>query len=549
MCGIKTIFYCCTKCKLFYDFDDSFYFHKLVNRGPDSFKTICKDDFFMGIRRLSFINTTENLQPYSDEDMFFVCNGEIYNFKEIDITSKEDCKVIYDFLKDKKNRNFQAIHYFLKYKINGEYAFVFYDKVNNDIIIARDEYGVRPLYHGFRKCLYKKKLITHIFCSELKAINPEDLKEIMHFPPGTFYLNEQVFSFKNNMIVRPKRISLDYINKEYSLKQKLIECVKRRVLHFDETSNKSFGCLLSGGVDSSLVTAISFNILKEQFGLEYAQNNLYAFSIYYVHKNRENVFSEDIKKAIEIKEFLNLKHHYIVSFCIDDIIMTLKDVIKQIETYDITTIRASIPQYLLAQYIKKNFPFIKFIMCGEGADEIFGGYRYLKGIHNIKSLLINKEMTFENECDKLLNEIHYFDGLRTDRTMSGFSLEVRVPFLDKTLISFVKRFLTTKDKICTINSEKDILRRAFKGYIPDSILMRPKEAFSDSVNSVEEKNSNWFNILFTDVKQEKIYYKDVFNSFYKFNTFKKVIPNYWMPSSIFTDGIQVEDPSAKILLK
>lgn len=536
MCGIKGIFYCCKKCNKRYIQTDLKYFIKMLNRGPDNTSIINDDKFFLGIHRLSLINTTTNQQPYNKDEKYFVCNGEIYNYKDLSPDSTEDCEVLYENI---KKENYIS---FLKYNMAGnEFAFIYYDNTLKTFLVGRDEYGVRPLYMGVRECFYKKEKKTFIFSSELKSINPQSLIYIKQFTPGTCFDGKKYYSFANNF-KRSKYI----INYQHNrIKELLISSVSKRVLHIDETSKKAFGVLLSGGVDSSLVTAIAFDILKEKYGEEYAQNNLYVFTILYKDENFTEE-SEDVKCAKLLTSHLGLKHHYVFSFSYNDVKNNLEELIYTIESYDITTARASLPQFIIGKRIKEYFPFIKFILTGEGADEIFGGYKYLKGI--LKSDFSRDEqiLAFEKESKKLISEIHLFDGLRTDRTMSASSLEVRVPFLDSTFVNYVFNVIEPYTKMPSPLTEKDILRESFNDYkyIPASILFRSKEAFSDSITNNDK--DNWFRRMFKNIEEEKKTYLDIFNSFYT-PIMKDVIPHYWMPSPLFTSGAEVTDPSAKVL--
>lgn len=238
--------------------------------------------------------------------------------------------------------------------------------------------------------------------------------------------------------------------------------------------------------------------------------------------------SPDIKAAKQLTEFLGIKKHHVVNFDINEGLELIPEVIRVLETYDITTIRASVPQYMLARYIKNNTD-IKVLLSGEGSDEIHGSYKYFEKAPDVKS--------FKEECARLLSELHYYDNLRTDRTMAAWGLEVRCPFLDHKYVNYI--FTSNSEQYMFNMIEKKFLRDAFNGEIPAEILYRSKDAFSDSVSSDKE---NWRLSIIHKYGDEYEFYKNKFLEYYPVDRLS-IIPHYWMPNWCGN----VTDPSAKIL--
>jgi asparagine synthase (glutamine-hydrolysing) len=306
-------------------------------------------------------------------------------------------------------------------------------------------------------------------------------------------------------------------------------------------SDRPIGCLLSGGLDSSLVTSIVSRHLP----------NLHCFSI------GLNESSVDIIAAKKVANFLKIpiENHHIVNFTIEEGLSAIRDVIYHLESYDITTIRASTPQYLLAKYIRTNTD-IKVLYSGEGSDELFAGYQYSKSAPS------DKDLHFDTI--RLLSELYLYDNLRTDRTTAAWGLEVRVPFLDKKFTQYVLELDPKLKRSSMEVMEKMLLRNSFKegNYLPDEILYRPKEAFSDAVSS---KEVSWYKSLNVYINQavsdeqlgdasikypyntpqtkEALYYRDIFSELYPIKNIDQVIPHYWLPK---WQG-NVQDPSATVL--
>lgn len=512
-------------------------------RGPDKQKYSIiraneKVEIFMGFSRLAIMDTsTAGQQPFTDEhDNHVVCNGEIYNYKKIvnqyQISMKTDCDC--EILLPLYNKiGFQNM---VRDELDAEFAIVLLDKKSGKIYAARDRYGVRPLYYG-----YNNSTKTIGFASELKALHPI-MEYVEQVKPNYIY---SIDLQKESDIMQPLIIQDEYysykklyanlmLNNEIYIRQQinyyLTEAVKKRLY-----ADRPIGFLLSGGLDSSLIVAIATKILGPQ--------NIVCFS---VGING----SPDVEAAKKVVEYLGIKNHHIVPFSVDLGLTLIPNVIKTIETYDITTIRASTPQYVMANYISKNTD-IRVLLSGEGSDEIHGSYRYFRDAPDL--------VQFHNETIRLLEELYYFDNKRTDRTMAGHGLEVRVPFLDFEYVEFITRINPKFLMYRKDHMEKQIVRDSFKGYLPDEILYRSKEAFSDAVSndqinwaisiqkvadskiSDSELEKNEFEINRPRTK-DALYFRRIFNSIYPKRD--NIIPHYWLPRF---QKEEILDPSARIL--
>lgn len=520
MCGIFT----CLGCSIEEVKEN---FNKIQHRGPDNTTIKQINDIIFGFHRLAIIDTSPlSNQPFIlDNKYVLICNGEIYNYKELqkkyetENDIKSDCFVIPNLYKK------YGIDETIK-MLDGEFAFVLYDIEKNILHIGRDPYGVRPLFIGYDN---KKLFIS----SEVKAINFNGI-HIEPFKPGKYMsinlddIKYEYIDYFNIETLKSFELKEEFIKE--SINKLLTEAVKKRLM-----TNRPLGCLLSGGLDSSLVTSIASKYIR----------NLDVFSI-----GLEG--SVDITAAKKVAEYLQIKNHHIVNFTVEEGIQAIRDVIYHLESYDITTVRASTPQYLLAKYIKEKTD-IKVLLSGEGADELFAGYQYSKDAPNGEAL--------HKDTIRLLNELYMYDNLRTDRTTAGQGLEVRVPFLDKSLTKFVLITYPELRKPSKNIIEKKLLRDSFQdNYLPEEILYRRKEAFSDAVSS---KEVSWYQTLckhidnfITDEEmkeaknkylyntprtKEALYYRKIFDEFYEGRD--KLIDHYWMP---MWQG-DITDPSATIL--
>lgn len=559
-------------------------FNKGKNRGPE----FSKLDFnylkmVLGFHRLAIngLNSESN-QPIVINDVVLICNGEIYNYKELyrvmNVTPKtdSDCEVI--------------IHLYMKYGIeqtltmlDGVFAFVLLDNritsdLNNKVYVARDPFGVRPLYYSTEsKNNNKNNLIG--FASELKCLNnlfydKNELTCIRQFEPGTYCvynLTSKVQCFweleiKNRQYHVPNMplFFMDKLlkNNNYFMEQfqdkiynQINEYLSRAVYKRCETTERPIACLLSGGLDSSLIAALVNNYCR--------LHNMYKLETYSIGL----IGSEDLRNAKIVADYLGTNHTEII-VSEQEMFEAIPEVIYAIESYDTTTVRASIGNYLLGKYISKNSS-AKVIFNGDGSDELCGGYLYMNKCPD--------DIEFDKESRRLLKEIHLFDVLRSDKSISSHGLEPRTPFLDKSFVNYYLSLpLYFRNHRNYNQIEKFIIRYAFsfkyfkdfedKQILPNEILWRKKEAFSDGVSSqgrslykiLQENIANKLNTEAeeiirktkgsepyyikqkADIDTEKRYYKNIFNSFYK--NCENILPHYWMPK--YTNA---SDPSARTL--
>jgi asparagine synthase (glutamine-hydrolysing) len=552
-------------------------FIKGAARGPEDSKFISFHNVFLGFHRLA-INGIDEIsnQPFNMNDIVLICNGEIYNYKnlyelmDVQPTTNSDCEVI--------------IHLYLKYgieqtlqMIDGVFSFVLYDlrlektkggNLDNFIYFARDPYGVRPLY-------LLKSDYTIGCASEVKCLNEFlkiDIKSgsinnfsIEHFEPGTFSMYKlssmacskwKTIKENQHYFTPSFPYNLNYYNSymdstiepekyEKNIVKYLCDAVKKRCLN----TERPIACLLSGGLDSSLITALVNNFYKMEYGLD-KQIETYSIGL---------KGSEDLKYAKIVADYLGTKHTEII-VTEKEMFESIPELIYAIESYDTTTIRASIGNYLLGKYISKNSD-AKVIFNGDGSDELSGGYLYMKNCPDC--------IEFDCETRRLLKDIHLFDVLRSDKCISSHGLEPRTPFLDKTFVNYYlsipqkERFEQNK------KSEKFLIRNSFKyanfedvygkQILPDEILWRKKEAFSDGVSSkgrslyiiLQEfistslKLEHYYEENIIDkypigIETEKLYYKNLFDSYYPHCD--NIVPYFWMPR--YTNA---SDPSARTL--
>ena len=571
-----------------------------VKRGPEITTTInTNDKVNLTFHRLAIngLNNTSG-QPLTIDDVTVICNGEIYNYRELFKAIKlhphtdSDCEII--------------IHLYIRYGIehtlqllDGVFSFVIYDarsvyknkpkEIDHQIYIARDPFGVRPLYimeYNPKKINNEdNRYINNTYepiiavASELKVLNQllnsdnnntginanltyslnggtafssrqAYLFDIKQFQPGTYssyvkpsknfifwesdWQNKQYFDIMDNTNTNTNIPSIEYNITDIKtvIYHKLDSAVRKRVVG---TSDRPIACLLSGGLDSSLITA---------FVNKYYENTLETYSI-------GMAGSEDLKHAKLVAEHLGTKHTEII-LTKQDFFDIIPEVIKAIESYDTTTIRASVGNYLIGKYISKNSD-AKVIFNGDGSDELTGGYIYfLKAPNNAE---------FNNECRRLLRDLHAFDVLRSDKCISSHGLETRTPFLDKNFVEYYLSIpISLRNPISNhsnnvnarINNnnrstEKLLLRQAIQQcdpeLLPNEILWRTKEAFSDGVSG---DAGSWFEIIKTKVAElqvntietkinspetdEQRYYRDIFDKEYP--QCADIVPYFWMPKYV-----------------
>ncbi len=430
----------------------------LRHRGPDWSGIYSNEKAILAHERLAIVDPTSGKQPLFSEDknLILSANGEIYNHQALrkqfdgkyNFQTKSDCEVILALYKEKGTK-------FLD-ELNGIFGFALYDVEKDEYLIARDHMGIIPLYIGW------DQNGTFYVASELKALEGHCTK-IELFPPG-HYLSSKEEGYQKWY----KRDWRDYENvkdNEASIAE-LREALEAAV-HRQLMSDVPYGVLLSGGLDSSITSALA----KKYSDKRIESGDTDAAWWPRLHSFATGLEgSPDLAAARKVADYLDTVHHEI-KFTIQEGIDAIKDVIYQLETYDVTTIRASTPMYLMARAIKAMG--IKMVLSGEGADEIFGGYLYFHKAPNAKE--------FHEETVRKLDNLHQYDCLRANKSLAAWGIEGRVPFLDKEFMDVAMRINPKEKMINGERMEKWILRKAFEDYLPASVAWRQKEQFSDGV--------------------------------------------------------------------
>lgn len=437
---------------------------KIRHRGPDWSGIHCSGSAILAHERLSIVDPESGGQPLFSPDgkQVLAVNGEIYNHQEIrerykgryNFQTGSDCEVILALYRDK------GID-FLE-DLNGIFAFALYDEEQDAFLIARDHIGVIPLYIGYDA---DGKVFV---ASELKALEGE-CERYEPFLPGHYY-----WSKAPGMKPWYKRDWMEYDNvkdnpaSSDAIRKSLCAAVKRQMM-----SDVPYGVLLSGGLDSSVISAITESYAERRIETDSQSRawwpRLHSFAVGLKG-------APDLAKARLVADYIGTVHHEI-NYTIQEGLDALRDVIYFIETYDITTVRASVPMYLLARVIKSMG--IKMVLSGEGADEIFGGYLYFHKAPSAEE--------FHKETVRKLSKLHQYDCLRANKSLSAWGVEGRVPFLDKEFLDVAMR-TNPKAKMCSLNGsdpkasmEKRIVREAFEDMLPEEVAWRQKEQFSDGV--------------------------------------------------------------------
>jgi asparagine synthase (glutamine-hydrolysing) len=445
---------------------------KIRHRGPDWSGIYCEGRTIMAHERLSIVDIASGGQPqYSkDRNLVLAVNGEIYNHQIIrkrhkdsyQFQSNSDCEVILSLYHEKGPDIFQDL--------SGIYAFALYDKVNDAYFIGRDHIGIIPLYYGYDK--YGQFYVA----SELKALEGY-CSEILEFPAGHYLYSKESREPKRWY----KREWMEYDNVKNNttsiedLRDGLEAAVHRQLM-----SDVPYGVLLSGGLDSSVISAIAKRYSQKRIedGTDAWWPRLHSFAVGLKG-------SPDLISARQVADHIGTVHHEI-HFTIEEGLDALSDVIYHIETYDVTTIRASTPMYLLARFIKSMG--VKMVLSGEGADELFGGYLYFHKAPNAQA--------FHEETVRKLDKLHLYDCLRANKSLAAWGVEGRVPFLDFEFIDIAMQ-INPQDKMSGNGKiEKYVIRKAFEDYLPEKIVWRQKEQFSDGVGY------NWIDTLKATAEQK-----------------------------------------------
>jgi len=491
------------------------------HRGPDNTKYKECGDIFFGFNRLR-VNGLDSIsdQPFHMKGCYLICNGEIYNYKalitkyglEDEYKSHSDCEII--------------IHLYrlfgikgLVRRLDGVFAFMLYDELNDQIYVARDPLGIRFMY-----CSFADGQVA--IASEMKSLT--SFKDVAQFPSGHYWTNGEFHSFYNFDFKVCDHVTDDIVTN--GLRVLFERAVEKRLM-----ADRKVACLLSGGLDSTLVAAI----VCKKLGAE----NINTYSI-------GMKGSVDLKYAQIAADYFGTNHTNI-ELTEEEFLGAIESTIKQIESWDTTTVRASVGNYLVSLYIDENSDDDKVIFCGDVSDEMFASYRGFMSADTDENLI--------KENIEMLKNIRFYDVLRSDKSISGAGLEARVPFGDLELMEFVMSLPAKYKKFDKEKMEKFYIRTAFDGYLPEELLWRRKEAFSDGVSSHQR---SWFEVIkeFVDSKitdeeyeekrhkythcqpydKESLFYREIFDKYYPDG--HETIPYYWRhPFN------SILDPSARLL--
>ncbi len=518
------------------------------HRGPDWSGVYSDEKAILAHERLAIVDPASGKQPLFSEDkkLILAANGEIYNhkalrtqFPDYKFQTESDCEVILALYKE-KGVDFVD-------EMNGIFGFAIYDVDKDEYFIARDHMGIIPLYMGW------DQHGTFYVASELKALEGVCTK-IELFPPGHYMSSkdgELVQWYKRDWedfdAVKDNETSIAEV------KQALEDAVHRQLM-----SDVPYGVLLSGGLDSSVTSAIAKKYSQRRIEADDKEQawwpQLHSFSV-----GLEG--SPDLAAARKVADHIGTVHHEI-KFTIQEGLDAIKDVIYQLETYDITTIRASTPMYLMARVIKSMG--IKMVLSGEGADELFGGYLYFHKAPNARE--------FHEETVRKLSKLHMYDCLRANKSLAAWGIEGRVPFLDKEFMDVAMRINPEDKMIKDGRIEKWVVRKAFEDMLPESVAWRQKEQFSDGVGyswidtlkelvNEEVTDEQMANAHFrfpiqTPQNKEEYYYRTIFEGHFPSDTAALSVPQE--PSVACSTKIALEwdeafknmnDPSGRAVAK
>jgi len=490
---------------------------KIRHRGPDWSGIFCSDKAILAHERLSIVDPQSGGQPLYSKDgkLVLAVNGEIYNHmsmrdemsKDYEFLTHSDCEIILPLYR-KKGVNFLE-------DLNGIFAFALYDIENDCYLIARDHMGIIPLYMGWDEAG------NFYVGSELKALEGVCTK-IETFPPGHY-----IYSKNGYEPVRwYNRDWMEYDNVKDNttdiaqLREALEEAVHRQLM-----SDVPYGVLLSGGLDSSIISAVA----KKYAGKRVENGNasdawwpqLHSFAVGLQG-------APDLIAARKVADHIGTVHHEI-NYTVQEGLDAVRDVIYFLETYDVTTVRASTPMYLLSRVIKSMG--IKMVLSGEGADEIFGGYLYFHKAPNAKE--------FHEETVRKLSKLYLYDCLRANKSLSAWGVEGRVPFLDKEFMDVAMR-LNPEDKMAKNGKmEKWVVRKAFEDMLPESIVWRQKEQFSDGVGY------SWIDSL-KQLTSEKVSDEDMLHAAERFPVNPPMNKEEYFYRSIFEEHFPSETAASTV---
>ena len=498
-------------------------FDRTISRGPDDTRIVDTGHGLLGFQRLSIMGLTgEGMQPFSLHGNAVVCNGELYGFRPVKkaledkgyvFHSDSDCEILLPLYEEYGTDMFAML--------DAEFALILYDGSTGSFLAARDPIGIRPLYYGYDRDG------AIVFASE-----PKNLvglcQEIMPFPPGHYYKDGDFICYRD--ITAVEKVCTDDLETVCrNIREKLCAGIEKRL-----DSDAPLGFLLSGGLDSSLVCAVSAKLLGK------------PIRTFAIGMSGDAI---DLKYAKEVADYIGSDHTEVI-ITKEQVLNALPEVIQALGTYDITTIRASIGMYLVCKAIHETTD-IRVLLTGEISDELFG-YKYTDFAPSPEE--------FQRESVKRIHEIHMYDVLRADRCISVHSMEARVPFGDLDFVSYVMAIDPAK-KMNVYHKGKYLLRHAFEGdYLPYDILMREKAAFSDAVgHSMVDHLKEYAEQKYTDAEfdekkkaythaapftKESLLYREIFEQYYPGQS--QMVADFWMPNKAW-EGCDVDDPSARVL--
>ena len=499
------------------------FFDRTLSRGPDQSRMEPAGSGMLCFHRLAIMGLTEEgMQPFHLGDDMVVCNGELYGFRPIreelskkyTFRSQSDCEIILPLYREYGLKMFSML--------DAEFAMILYDSEKDRLIAARDPIGIRPLFYGY---LSDGSII---FASEAKNLIGL-CKEVCPFPPGHYYADGKFVRYADlTTVPRYSTDDLDTVCR--TIREKLIAAVDKRL-----DADAPLGFLLSGGLDSSLVCAISAKLLGKKI-------RTFAIGM--------DLDPIDLKYARRAAQFIGADHTE-VTMTRQQVLDSLEEVISLLGTYDITTIRASMGMYLCCKAIHQTTD-VRVLLTGEISDELFG-YKYTD--------FAPSPAAFQQEAKKRVDELYMYDVLRADRCISANSLEARVPFGDLDFVKYVMS-IDPQLKMNRYHMGKYLLRRAFANdrILPDDILWRQKAAFSDAVgHSMVDDLKEYAETKYTDEEfeqkrqqytfaqpftKESLLYREIFEKYYPGQA--PMVKDFWMPNKDW-EGCQVSDPSARVL--
>ncbi len=497
-------------------------FDRTVYRGPDKSWVVKVQSYYLCFHRLAIMGLEpEGMQPFKLDNDYIVCNGEIYGFRPLreqlsakyPFISDSDCEILLPLYREHGLDMFATL--------DAEFALIIYDSARDSLVAARDPIGIRPLFYGY---LPDQSIVFASEAQNLVGI----CDKIMPFPPGHYYADGEFVQYCDLTTVS-EFIDDDLDTIFTGIRTRLIKGIEKRL-----DADAPLGFLLSGGLDSSLVCAVAAKILKK------------PIRTFAIGMEKDAI---DLKYAKEVADYIHSDHTEIM-ISREDVLAALETVVSVLGTYDITTIRASMGMYLICKAIHEQTD-IRVLLTGEISDELFG-YKYTD--------FAPSDEEFQREAKKRIDELHMYDVLRADRSISANSIEARVPFGDLEFVRYVMSIDPAK-KRNTYGMGKYLLRHAFEGdWLPQSILYREKAAFSDAMgHSLVDDLKAFAESLYSDEAFEKncarydharpftkesLLYRELFEEYFPGQA--EMIKDFWMPNKAW-EGCNVNDPSARVL--